>query len=168
MNQVFIYRNYVDMRKGHNGLSYLVRHEMNLDLLSGSIFLFAGRNRRSAKALMWDGTGLLLIHKKLESGKFMSFKNLKECELERAISGLEPKKNGRKLKRPLVRANLHLVEVAGIEPASKELSEKRTTCVVSIFRQETRLFGLRAPNKPQVFFRPVSPTTPANLILQVG
>lgn len=79
-NQVFIYRNYVDMRKGHNGLAALVMHEMNLDLLSGAVFLFAGRNRRSAKALMWDGTGLLLIHKKLESGKFMSFRNLNEIE----------------------------------------------------------------------------------------
>jgi transposase len=68
------------MRKGHNGLASLVTHEMNLDLLSGAIFLFAGRNRRSAKALMWDGTGLLLIHKKLESGRFMSFRNLNEIE----------------------------------------------------------------------------------------
>jgi len=80
MNQVFIYRDYVDMRKGHNGLSYLVTHEMNLDLLSGSIFLFTGRNRRSAKALLWDGTGLLLIHKKLENGRFMSFKDLNVVE----------------------------------------------------------------------------------------
>ena len=80
MNQVFLYRDYVDMRKGHNWLSYLVTHEMNLNLLSGAIFLFAGKNRRSAKALMWDGTGLLLIHKKLEQGKFMSFKNLNKIE----------------------------------------------------------------------------------------
>jgi len=54
--RVFIHREFTDMRKGHNGLSYLVTHKMNLKLLSGAIFLFVGRNRKSAKALVWDAT----------------------------------------------------------------------------------------------------------------
>ena len=78
--KVFLHREKVDMRKGHNGLSYLVTYQMNLDLLSGAIFLFVGKDRKSAKALLWVGTGLVLIHKKLEEGKFMSFKNLQEVE----------------------------------------------------------------------------------------
>ncbi|MBF0297379.1 MAG: IS66 family insertion sequence element accessory protein TnpB [Oligoflexia bacterium] len=55
--KVIIYREKVDMRKGHHGLSYLVSYSMNLDLLSGAIFLFVGRDRKSVKALLWDGTG---------------------------------------------------------------------------------------------------------------
>jgi len=73
---VFLYRDYVDMRKAHNGLSALVVNSLKKDPLSGSIFLFVSRNRKIAKALLWDGTGLIIIHKKLERGKIMSFDKL--------------------------------------------------------------------------------------------
>lgn len=78
--KVFIYRKPVDMRKGHNGLSFMVTHEMGRNLLSGSIFLFVSKSKKSAKALIWDGTGLVLLHKKLEQGKFMSFHKLQEVQ----------------------------------------------------------------------------------------
>lgn len=64
------------MRKGHNTLSYVVIQKMNLDLLSGALFLFVAKNRKSTKAIFFDGNGLVLIHKKLERGRFMSFDNL--------------------------------------------------------------------------------------------
>jgi transposase len=105
--KVFIFRNFVDMRKGHNGLSYLVSHEMKLDLLSGAIFLFTGRNRKSAKALLWDGTGLVLVHKKLEQGKFMSFKNLQEVE-EISSNELSLIMEGTKINLPLSKAQLKI------------------------------------------------------------
>ena len=66
------------MRKGHNSLSYLVSHQMDHDLLSGSLFLFVAKNRKSTKAIFFDGNGLIIIHKKLERGRFMSFENLSE------------------------------------------------------------------------------------------
>lgn len=66
------------MRKGHNSLSYLVSHQMDRDLLSGSLFLFVAKNRKSTKAIFFDGNGLIVIHKKLERGRFMSFENLSE------------------------------------------------------------------------------------------
>ena len=66
------------MRKGHNSLSYLVSHQMDHDLLSGSLFLFVAKNRKSTKAIFFDGNGLIVIHKKLERGRFMSFENLSE------------------------------------------------------------------------------------------
>ena len=108
-NSVYIYKKHVDMRKGHNGLAAIVTNEMGLDLLSGAIFLFAGRNRKSAKALLWDGSGLLLIHKKLERGRFMSFKNLNEIqeisELELSII-LEGNKIQEFNPRPKININL--------------------------------------------------------------
>ena len=74
--KIFIYRDSVDMRKAHNGLSHLVTDHMNLQLLSGAIFLFFAKNKSACKAIVWDGTGLVLVHKKLEKGKFMSFERL--------------------------------------------------------------------------------------------
>ena len=51
---------------------------MDRDLLSGSLFLFVAKNRKSTKAIFFDGNGLIVIHKKLERGRFMSFENLSE------------------------------------------------------------------------------------------
>ena len=60
----------VDMRKQFDTLSALVVGEMGLDLLSGNAFLFVSKNRRRAKVLVWDGTGLCLYAKRLEKGRF--------------------------------------------------------------------------------------------------
>ena len=73
---IFLYPDYVDMRKGHNTLSFIIIQKMDIDLLSGALFLFVAKNRKACKAIFFDGNGLLLIHKKLERGKFMSFDNL--------------------------------------------------------------------------------------------
>ncbi len=78
--RVYVYRTPVDMRKGHNGLSALVMEKMRpcANLLSGSIFFFVSRNRKAAKALMWDETGLVVFHKRMERGRIMGFERLLE------------------------------------------------------------------------------------------
>lgn len=67
---VHAYGTPVDMRKSFDTLSALVVEQMRLELLSGDIFLFVGRDRRRAKALFWDGTGLCVYAKRLEKGRF--------------------------------------------------------------------------------------------------
>lgn len=67
---VFIYGEPVDMRKSFNTLSALVAHEMKRDLLEGDLFLFVSRDRKRAKVLYFDGTGLCLLSKRLEQGHF--------------------------------------------------------------------------------------------------
>jgi transposase len=67
---VFMYGEPVDMRKSFNTLSALVAHEMKRDLLQGDLFLFVGRDRKRAKVLYFDGTGLCLLSKRLEQGQF--------------------------------------------------------------------------------------------------
>lgn len=68
--RVFAYGSPVDMRKGFEGLSALVRLGMNCDPLSGALYLFVNRHRKRAKVLLWDGTGLCLYAKRLERGRF--------------------------------------------------------------------------------------------------
>lgn len=75
---IYIYNDYIDMRKGHNTLAFVVTQKMNLDLVSGALFLFVAKNRKACKAIFFDGNGLILIHKKLERGRFMSFDDLFE------------------------------------------------------------------------------------------
>lgn len=68
--RVFAYGSPVDMRKGFEGLSALVRLVMRGDPLSGDLYLFVNRHRKRAKVLLWDGTGLCLYAKRLERGRF--------------------------------------------------------------------------------------------------
>lgn len=67
--RVFAYRGPVDMRKSFNTLSALVL-ELGQDVVSGDAFLFVGKGRRRAKVLWFDGTGLCLLAKRLEKGRF--------------------------------------------------------------------------------------------------
>lgn len=68
--RVFAYGAPVDLRKGFNGLSALVEHEMKHRLVDGDVYLFIGRKPRRAKVLYFDGTGLCLLAKRLERGRF--------------------------------------------------------------------------------------------------
>ena len=67
---VYAYAAPTDMRKGYDGLSALVERELGRDPLSGEMFLFVSRDRKRAKVLLWDGTGLCLYAKRLEEGRF--------------------------------------------------------------------------------------------------
>ncbi len=68
--RVFVYREPVDMRKAYDTLAALVEGPMKQSLLSGDVFVFIGRTRKRAKALYFDGTGLCLLSKRLETGHF--------------------------------------------------------------------------------------------------
>lgn len=57
------------MRKSFNTLAALVL-EMGQDVVAGDAFLFVGKGRRRAKVLWFDGTGLCLLAKRLERGRF--------------------------------------------------------------------------------------------------
>ena len=58
------------MRKGYDGLSGLVRNELGADPLSGDVYVFFSRNRRSVKLLVWDRSGFVIYYKRLEQGTF--------------------------------------------------------------------------------------------------
>lgn len=67
---VLAYRQPVDMRKSFNGLTALVVQGLGRDVMSGDLFLFVSRDRRRARVLYWDGTGLCLFSKRLARGNF--------------------------------------------------------------------------------------------------
>lgn len=62
----------VHMRKSFDGLYAVARQHMGRDPLAGDMYLFVSRDRKQARVLYWDGTGLVVIAKRLEQGRFNS------------------------------------------------------------------------------------------------
>jgi len=60
-----------DMRKGYTGLSAIVQTVLEMQPLCGHLFVFRGRRGDRLKVLWWDGTGLCLLAKRLERGRFL-------------------------------------------------------------------------------------------------
>ena len=60
----------VDMRFGYERLGGLVRERMRAEPRSKALFVFVGKRGHTLKVLTWDGTGTIVIHKKLDAGKF--------------------------------------------------------------------------------------------------
>jgi len=61
------------MRKGIDGLSGLVRNEMELDPLNGSVYIFFNKPRKLVKLLKWDTTGFAIYYKRLSRGSYGKF-----------------------------------------------------------------------------------------------
>jgi transposase len=60
----------VDFRRGHDGLAATVQNELGLDPHSGLTVIFRSKRGDRLKILVWDGTGLVLVYKRLEQGSF--------------------------------------------------------------------------------------------------
>lgn len=60
----------VDGRLGFDGLLGRVMGQLGRSPAPGEIFLFTNRRRKTAKALLWDGTGLVIYQKRLARGCF--------------------------------------------------------------------------------------------------
>jgi len=60
----------MDMRKGFDTLAAIVQNTLKKDPLSGHWFVFRNRKSDRLKLLLWDGTGLVLYYKRLDTGHF--------------------------------------------------------------------------------------------------
>jgi len=60
----------VDFRRGVDGLAALIAAELKLEPYSGVIYVFRSKRADRVKLLFWDGTGVCLLAKRLEGGKF--------------------------------------------------------------------------------------------------
>lgn len=86
---VYAYAEPVDMRKSFNTLSALVEQQMKLGVLTGDLYLFVGKNRKRAKVLYFDGTGVCVFAKRLERGKFVAlWKRARNLTFEMTLSEL--------------------------------------------------------------------------------
>jgi len=60
----------VDFRRGADALAALVREQLHHNPFSGTIFVFRSKRADRLKILTWDGSGLVLLWKRLEKNAF--------------------------------------------------------------------------------------------------
>lgn len=85
----------VDFRKGVDGLAALVREAMGADPFSGTVYVFRSKRADRTKLVFWDGTGVVLVAKRLEKGQFRwpriedGVVRLTAAELSALLEGLD-------------------------------------------------------------------------------
>jgi transposase len=68
--RIFLAVEPVDMRKQFNGLWTAAAERLDEDPKSGALFGFINKDRTRLKLLYWDGTGVWVLAKRLEQGRF--------------------------------------------------------------------------------------------------
>lgn len=68
--KVFVCKDHTDMRASYDTLFSKAKSVLSQDPFSGHLFLFINSKRTSIKCLYYDGTGLVIISKRLEKGLF--------------------------------------------------------------------------------------------------
>jgi len=64
--RIFVFSERIDLRSGFDRLTSFVNEKMGQRLVDGDLFLFFGRSRKKLKMICYDGTGVVLINKRLE------------------------------------------------------------------------------------------------------
>ncbi len=78
----FLHRDPIDLRKGFEGLCFIVEVFFKQDVTGGGYFIFLNKRRDRMKVLYWDGDGLAIWYKRLEKGTFPS-RNIDKSLMER-------------------------------------------------------------------------------------
>lgn len=87
-----------DMRKSYNGLSALVKHQLEGDPLSGHYFVFVNRRKTMMKVLYFEPSGYCVWSKRLEQGQFQvraspsGQRRLTWTDLQLLLDGIEVQK----------------------------------------------------------------------------
>lgn len=68
--RIFLAVEPVDMRKQFNGLWALAAERLREDPFAGAMFVFTNKDRDRLKILFWDGSGVWVLAKRLEKGRF--------------------------------------------------------------------------------------------------
>ena len=70
LSTVYLYRDPIDFRKSHQGLSALIELELGHNPFSGELYVFTNKQRNKIKCLFWEDNGFVLYYKSLAEEKF--------------------------------------------------------------------------------------------------
>lgn len=70
LTKIFVCKEPTDMRTSYDGLFAKAKGVLKQDPFSGHLFVFINQRRTSTKCLFFDGTGFVLLCKRMERGLF--------------------------------------------------------------------------------------------------
>jgi transposase len=79
--KIFVCKEPTDMRSSYDSLFGRAKSVLNQDPFSGHLFLFANNRRTTIKCLYYDGTGLVIISKRMEEGTFSKINPMYKGEI---------------------------------------------------------------------------------------
>ena len=79
--RVFVCKDPTDMRASYDTLFAKAKTVLNQDTWSGHLFVFMNGRRNSIKCLYYDGTGLVIVAKRMERGLFSRINPYRQGEL---------------------------------------------------------------------------------------
>ena len=103
--RIFLVTQPVDFRKGMVGLAGRIAEHFDRDPFDGAIYVFRSRRADSLKMIVWDGTGLVLVMKRLNGTRFIWPKpdsapfNLSRVQFDALFEGID----GRNVATSIVR-----------------------------------------------------------------
>jgi transposase len=109
--KVFLAAAPVDLRRGHDGLSSLVRNQLALDPFCGHLFVFVGKRGDRVECLFWDRGGFVIYYKRLDEDTFRvpqashpdaTSVEVSERELDALLDGIDVDAPTAKARRPRV------------------------------------------------------------------
>lgn len=130
--RIYLYRGAADMRKSFDGLSGLVRAEMDGDPLSGALFVFCNRRRTMVKLLFWDRDGYALYFKRLEQGTFRvpasgpGGSEIDRRSLALLLEGVTPRRMNRRYRA----AHMPASTLVGGDPCGREEPTKNNVTAI--------------------------------------
>jgi transposase len=85
----------VDFRKGADSLAALAKEAFRQDLFSGTVLVFRAKRGDRVKIVAWDGSGLVMLWKRLDQGAFKwppitdGVMRLSSAQLAALVEGLD-------------------------------------------------------------------------------
>lgn len=81
LTKIFVCKQPTDMRASYDTLFSKVKGVLSQDPYTGYVFVFINQRRTSIKCLFWDGTGFVLLCKRLQEGLFHKINPLLKDEV---------------------------------------------------------------------------------------
>ena len=69
-SEIYLYRDFVDLRKSYGSLSILAQSELGAEWGKSQLFIFTNRRRNLIKLLYYDRTGFAIWMKRLERWRY--------------------------------------------------------------------------------------------------
>ena len=123
--RVFVCKEPTDMRASYDTLFAKAQTVLNRDPWSGHLFVFMNGRRTSIKCLYYDGTGLVIICKRMEKGLFSRINPYHQGELVMTAAEFALFFEGADFEKRFIDSPTELKKIKNISfPMSQELSSE--------------------------------------------